>query len=378
MKNEFYMHKKSDKVKWVFTGIAFVLVFVLLAGVCMQLFGTGKVKPSEWFKKPDIEQTTPVENEDEIGGEAVITDKTANGGISLMTTSISPANYEDYGVSALAETAYTITATVTPADATFKEVTWSVSWANASSSWASGKNITDYISLNSNGLTATVACNQAFGEQAIVRVVSNDNASVFATCTLDYAARLSFANFRATSEIYDHEEGIDQGGGYSLYYTSSTAQTARYEVIYYEDNYSQTSFSFSGVYGTGTVHDFDFNNNFTLTFGVANNVKNSVNSALGINSTTIEISEYGSSQKYDFQNMFSVIFGSAFTSNRSQLYNTLQNYYTNNQAQFEFTLSFVGAYSGQRYTYTYPLRVDCSALYIRATNINMNNSSFVF
>lgn len=57
MKNELQKHKTSDKIKWAFTFVAFVLVFVMFAGLCMQLFGTGKVKPSEWFKKSESEST---------------------------------------------------------------------------------------------------------------------------------------------------------------------------------------------------------------------------------------------------------------------------------------------------------------------------------
>ena len=50
---ELKRHKKSDKIKWVLTGVAFVLVFVMLVGMCLQLFGKGKVKPSEWFNKTE-------------------------------------------------------------------------------------------------------------------------------------------------------------------------------------------------------------------------------------------------------------------------------------------------------------------------------------
>ena len=57
MKNELQRHKKSDKVKWTVTAIAFVLLAVLLAGVCLQVFGKGKIQPSEWFKKTDKPQT---------------------------------------------------------------------------------------------------------------------------------------------------------------------------------------------------------------------------------------------------------------------------------------------------------------------------------
>ncbi len=60
MKNELYRHKKSDRIKWTLTAIAFALSAVLLVSACLQLFGKGKVKPSEWFKKadkPQAEQT---------------------------------------------------------------------------------------------------------------------------------------------------------------------------------------------------------------------------------------------------------------------------------------------------------------------------------
>ena len=64
---ELKRHKKSDKIKWVLTGIAFVLLFVFLAGLCMQLFAKDdKYKPSEWFKKQDTEQTEQLPAE---GGE---------------------------------------------------------------------------------------------------------------------------------------------------------------------------------------------------------------------------------------------------------------------------------------------------------------------
>ena len=59
MKNELKRHKKSDRIKWGLTAAAFVLVAVLLVGLCLQVFGHGKAKPSEWFKGIfDFEQST--------------------------------------------------------------------------------------------------------------------------------------------------------------------------------------------------------------------------------------------------------------------------------------------------------------------------------
>ncbi len=47
--------------------------------------------------------------------------------------------YEAYGVSAQAETAYTLTATITPSDAANKAVDWTIAFKNASSEWATEK-----------------------------------------------------------------------------------------------------------------------------------------------------------------------------------------------------------------------------------------------
>ena len=180
--NDFYRHKKSDKIKWVLTGIAFVLVFVFLAGLCMQLFGNDKIKPANWFKKPDTEQTTPA-TPDENGGLAV-SDGVSNG-VKLTRSKIAPASYADYGIDTQSESAYSLTATITPASADDKRVEWTIAPKSGST------NASDYITLNANGLSATVSCKQAFDVQFIVTVASLDNPNAKATCTLDYVEKVT-------------------------------------------------------------------------------------------------------------------------------------------------------------------------------------------
>ena len=53
-------HKKRDKANRIVTAISLLLITVMLIGLCLQVFGKGKVKPSEWFEKSDTqtEQTT--------------------------------------------------------------------------------------------------------------------------------------------------------------------------------------------------------------------------------------------------------------------------------------------------------------------------------
>ena len=146
-----------------------------------------------------------IENPLGDNGGAVIGESQGNG-ISLMSTKIAAAEYEDYGISPMAESAQQITATITPASAVNKAVDWVIAWKNASSSWANGKTVTDYVTVtpSSDGaLTANVECLQAFSEQIVISAISRENSAVKGTCTVDYAQRYSgtstFLSFNSSS-----------------------------------------------------------------------------------------------------------------------------------------------------------------------------------
>lgn len=172
-----YRHKVSDTVKWVLTLIAFVIVGVMLAGIICG-----------WFVK---DEDVPVEDEQqqtEEGGELVVGDGISSG-VSLMSARIAVVDFEEYGISPLAESAQQVTASVQPSDALNKEVDWSIAWANASSAWAKGKTVTDYVTITptaDGAQTANVSCLQAFGEQIVVTATSRDNTSAKGSCTVDY------------------------------------------------------------------------------------------------------------------------------------------------------------------------------------------------
>lgn len=127
-------------------------------------------------------------NTTENGG--MIMGESEGNGVALTSSVITPEDYTAYGVSALAESAYTVTATIEPATAANKNVDWSLSWADSESSWAIGKTVTDYVSISSSGLTCTVSCLQAFGERVILTVTSDENSAISATCTIDYRERV--------------------------------------------------------------------------------------------------------------------------------------------------------------------------------------------
>ena len=100
----------------------------------------------------------------------------------------------------------TLTATVTPSWAT-QALSWSVAFSNPSSEWATGKTVTDYVTVTpgETTLTATVQCLQPFGEQIIVTVSADEFDDVSATCTVDFQRRL----LRTLIYTEDYPEGTE-------------------------------------------------------------------------------------------------------------------------------------------------------------------------
>lgn len=133
---------------------------------------------------------------------------------AIVATEIAPSDFEYYGVDEHAETAYTLTATVYPVSASDKTVDWTIAWANAESTWATGKTVTDYVTAQAQADGSTVcivSCLQAFGEQIEVTVTARANENATATCTLDYVKRIVNAPTRFS--IKNNELPAFTGGG---------------------------------------------------------------------------------------------------------------------------------------------------------------------
>ena len=187
-------------------------------------------------ENPDISNNPDMPNlgEDMGNGGAVLSEIDSNG-IALLSAELPVSAYSASGVSELAESAYVLTATITPENATNKSLLWSCNFKNSASSWASGKNCSDYISLTSSGNTATISCLQAFGEPIIVKVSSSANSAIFTTCQIDYAQRVAikdtyFGNFKlnldGTTQVpFVLGETGGLGGVVSVGLTSSSVYT---------------------------------------------------------------------------------------------------------------------------------------------------------
>ena len=127
-------------------------------------------------------------------------------GISLASSVIPKSDYIANGISTFADTAYTITATVYDEQHTTNGmpqlVEATASFENASSEWANGKNVSDYITLNRVADNSfNVVCRQAFSEPILITVTAvNSDKSAVKRC--DYVKRV---------KSIDIEMGINDG-----------------------------------------------------------------------------------------------------------------------------------------------------------------------
>lgn len=193
-------NKKEGTGKKVIGGIALGLVLILLGGVAGGLLQ----HHYKWGEdEPTVEEPEDPKDEDPTGGTEI--DSGEEKGVKLSVRKLMSSEYEEYGVSALAEDAYTLTATVYPADAANKAIDWSVSFTDAGDEWATGKTVTDYVTVtptSDGALTATVENIAAFGEQITVKATSRDNSAAYATCTVEYLQRTTGYTFVLDEKTY--------------------------------------------------------------------------------------------------------------------------------------------------------------------------------
>ena len=210
-------YNKSNKgLRAIAVFLAIVLVLAAVVGVIAYF--------SDWFtdwskfQPEQQEEQLPANENGETASGAFVSEGESNG-IKMMTAKIAAADYDEYGISPMAETAYQLTATITPENADNKAVDWSVSFVNPSSSWANGKTVTDYVTVtptSDGALTANLECKQAFGEQIKVTVTSRDNFNATATCTVDYAKRVKSASFKFWSPNNEDKTVVFEGDSSSV------------------------------------------------------------------------------------------------------------------------------------------------------------------
>ena len=168
--------QKQIKNIWKPLCILFAVLLALSWVFFGSLYGSGKINLS------GLELNEP-NNMADTGG-AVIGESVENG-MNLMSAKIPISEYAANDISSLAESAYTLTATVLPADATDKTVDWTVAFADPASEWATGKTVTDYVT---------------------VTPTSGNNPEAKATCTVDYRKRVESFYISIAGNVFNGAE----------------------------------------------------------------------------------------------------------------------------------------------------------------------------
>lgn len=209
MANKNYRTKKKRGAN-----VVGIIALIVAAAVTVTTLGVGTSGFKDWsfsrfFPKSEVQEQQPDDEQPDGGKEdnTVITAGEENG-LKLMTATISPENYAEYGISTLAESAFSLTVIITPSNATNKSVDIIGRWKNAQSEWASGKSVTDYLTINqtSDGsLTATGTVLQSFSEPIEIVATLRNQEEITATAQVNYVGYYS-AEFNygdPFSSLYD-------------------------------------------------------------------------------------------------------------------------------------------------------------------------------
>lgn len=210
------------KVKNLRIACSILIVILLIGAIVLSVgFGVYGKNTDDWFKKQEQQAEQLPDDGEQEGGQLIETIECQ--GVTLLSGLATTAS--DGSVTKK------LTASAQPegADATFD---WDIAWKNASSTWASGKALSSYMTLKVSDDTKSIdlVCSQAFGEQIIVTATSLADSSKSAQCTLDYEKR-----------IVDVTIGINEKTAGAL------------SAINFSDSALEYSFTATPTYGVGTI-----------------------------------------------------------------------------------------------------------------------------
>lgn len=175
----------SKNKVWQIVGVSVLCAVLVLGAVLGVVFGMNHSSEDLNVSKDMSEQ------------DGLVISQEVSKGITLMSGVATTA--------ADGTTTKSITATVEPVGANEHDpLSWEVAFKDPSATWATGKNVSDYvtISVSADTLTCTVTCKQAFGEQIVLNVSSKTkNAS--ASANVDYLKRVNDITLTIRSEEGD-------------------------------------------------------------------------------------------------------------------------------------------------------------------------------
>ena len=196
-------------------------------------------------------------------------DDTEKDNISLASYALATSDLAAYGISPQALEAKVITVDFEPANTTNKRIGWVCKWKDATSTWARGKNINDYVDFvpaADFGASATLAVKQPFGEPVIVTATSRANSALTSSSQFDYVARYSgLSNMKTTFDFNDVIDVFDDlyiADDYTVLPTECVANVTfevETELLSYLNSHGcdcNASENYNGI--TGAITWFDF------------------------------------------------------------------------------------------------------------------------
>lgn len=297
---------------------------------------------------PDTPDDPNTDKDTDTKDGAIVTEGD-NNGIMLTAAKLPRAAYAANGVSAQADTAYIITATVEPAEATNKSVTFTAAWANADSAWATDKTVSDYVTVTASDNTATVECKQAFGEQVVITCRSRDNSEIYSTCTVDYSVKITDCSF---SCVFVTGIGAD----------NVVLNAGEHGIINFGTMYA------FGVTPTKTFGSLGKDFDVSITLTPAPEIM-----ALLPGATAKTISVNDNDLVNIDESFISGLFGSGIYGT-SAFYNACKN--TMSSGAIRVDVSFDGTYDD--YSYRYFLHINPDSVKVKATNVSLDNSNIIF
>lgn len=347
--------EKAKKIRSIVAG-CLAAVTLATAGLAVATDGFKSFK-----KNDNIQMELPEEN----NGGTVIGESAGNG-VKVMSAKIAKEDYVANGESPLAETAYTLTATVTPADADLS-FSWSVEFVNPSSEWATGKTVTDYVTVASaSNNTATVTCKQAFGSQikVIAKVTGNETAK--AECTVDYTKKLTSVSAKLLKNVnnLDTEWSSDNPNSYLKFWA---AWTQPYKTA---NATTQTTVGTIDDTYTYTMH-LKYSADF-ITKAKAANIK--IDEAFDIDCYNDDIMLC--MVLFDDMLVDSILDGNSRKVLDVPAYNNAVRFIQTNSTPFEVTVTATGKYSTK--TNVYPCKVDFSSMRILAETVSLDHGNIIF
>lgn len=337
--------------------------------------GSDVVQPDD-PNKPDVGYDT--------GHDGAIITVGGGNGIRLTSAKLPVSAYAANGVSQYADTAYILTATVSPSDATDTALDWSVAFVEPDSEWATGKTVTDYVTVTptaDGASTAAVECKQAFGEQIVVTCKARSNAAVSASCSVDYTQKL------LGSELYI---GGPQGGPSTTFTESNEVFTLFRATMSYTPFNADVSFGSSKLItssactlpdeytwkiscrGTQVLWDHHYLEGTGLEF----NTVETVVYENGGYKTYYSTSSANNDRIHTFNpDGLQAIYGNAYKS--AQFYNMLgADEIKNTEGCLLIESTITGKYS--TYTYTYKATFVQSFFAINVADVELDNDSIIF